>query len=487
MGTWLGLGVMLFMCYNTVPVDGQTGAKEFEEPGENLLSVPCSPIGCASRAELIGRINEANKKRHHESGGGACSDFSELNTAATNLTWPWPLTKPSLSSHEQGVLNRFFNQMAVLSSEDGDGARAQQHLRHASAVMPNDPVSHKNLCIHLQHMQPLEAIQECKKALAVAQTFEPDTLILMVQIMMQNFEYREAEKVLLPFIRMPDKHLLAEGFALALENFEERLQIARLHNFYQPFDEGTGHVPKANSEELDFMQKIHALKHDAAAGDHYYRAFVGPSSLYGTNGAIQFQLLLAAGLSHRQTVLEVGCGSLRLGKMLIVFLDSGHYSCIEPNSWLFQAALRFEMGVEIQKVKSPHFFPVRDFRIPAHQQPVVPYDFMIAYSVFSHTNRPLLRKALANLKKVMGNSTVLLATFAIPDHDVVASTETKEQWIYPDLVLYTSQDVVDIAKEHGLVANNLGFKWLKQTWFAIGRNREGLETQIQKIRKVVIT
>jgi hypothetical protein len=70
------------------------------------------------------------------------------------------------------------------------------------------------------------------------------------------------------------------------------------------------------------------------AGDHEYRAFVGPFEQYDVIGASQFALLYALGLRQHHRLLDVGCGSLRAGRMLIAYLEPGNYAGIEPNTGL---------------------------------------------------------------------------------------------------------------------------------------------------------
>jgi hypothetical protein len=66
----------------------------------------------------------------------------------------------------------------------------------------------------------------------------------------------------------------------------------------------------------------HMLEYEEglAPGDAHYKSFVGHPKKYGSMGALQFSLLASLGLSEESRVLEVGCGALRLGKLLISFL-----------------------------------------------------------------------------------------------------------------------------------------------------------------------
>ncbi len=60
-------------------------------------------------------------------------------------------------------------------------------------------------------------------------------------------------------------------------------------------------------------------------GDPHYRAYVGPPLEYDLVGASQFRLLTTLGLRAGHRCLDLGCGSLRAGRLLIPYLDPGNY------------------------------------------------------------------------------------------------------------------------------------------------------------------
>jgi len=69
-------------------------------------------------------------------------------------------------------------------------------------------------------------------------------------------------------------------------------------------------------------------------GDQHYRAYVGPSQDYDLISAMVFNLLTSVGLRQHHRVLDIGCGSLRVGRLLIAYLNQGNYFGVEPNEWL---------------------------------------------------------------------------------------------------------------------------------------------------------
>src|ERR1700691_5525757 len=82
-------------------------------------------------------------------------------------------------------------------------------------------------------------------------------------------------------------------------------------------------------------------------GVEHYMAYIGPASQYDLMGASQFMLLITLGLRDTDRVLDFGCGSLRLGRLLIPYLTAGNYTGLDPNAWLIEDALQRQVGRDI--------------------------------------------------------------------------------------------------------------------------------------------
>src|SRR5690242_11872125 len=70
------------------------------------------------------------------------------------------------------------------------------------------------------------------------------------------------------------------------------------------------------------------------AGDPHYRSFVGPPERYDLLAALQFNLLTSLGLREYHSLLDIGCGSLRAGRLFMTYLLPGNYCGVEPEQWL---------------------------------------------------------------------------------------------------------------------------------------------------------
>ena len=97
------------------------------------------------------------------------------------------------------------------------------------------------------------------------------------------------------------------------------------------------------------------------SGAAHYRAYVGPPADYDLIAGQTLGLLFAAGLRETHTLLDLGCGSLRAGRLLIPYLRPGHYYGIEPNRWLVDEGIARELGADLVARKRPTFRYVDDF------------------------------------------------------------------------------------------------------------------------------
>lgn len=180
---------------------------------------------------------------------------------------------------------------------------------------------------------------------------------------------------------------------------------------------------------------------------HAYRSFVGPPHLYDVMGALQFTLLIHLGLRESHYLLDIGCGSLRAGRLLIPYLLPGHYCGIEPERWLVAEGIRCELGEDVREVKRPRFSDDGSFTLGVFDQT---FDFIVAHSIFSHASQDQIRRCLAEAPQVMTRESLFVAT-------IVPGAESYEgdEWVY--CAPYTLERVVALAGEQGLECRP--FEW----------------------------
>lgn len=192
-------------------------------------------------------------------------------------------------------------------------------------------------------------------------------------------------------------------------------------------------------------------------GDDHYRAYVGPPEDYDLVSAMVFNLLTCAGLRQHHRVLDIGCGSLRIGRLLIPYLNPENYVGVEPNEWLVRDGILNEVGEDLIRIKKPVFTfetSLSEFKVPLE------IDFAVAQSIFSHCSRKLIKEWLEQMAVHLKDDGALFATFLIGDKDY----NGEEGWIYPGCVWFTRDTLSNIASETGFNFRIINWKHPRQIW-----------------------
>jgi len=195
-------------------------------------------------------------------------------------------------------------------------------------------------------------------------------------------------------------------------------------------------------------------------GAHHYRAFVGPPEKYDLVAANQFVLLIQLGLRELHKLLDIGCGSLRGGRLIIPYLLAGNYYGIEPNQWLIDEGIKKNLGNSILDVKKPHFSNNPDFLLTEFN---TNFDFILAQSIFSHASQNQIKKCFTMASKVMHKDSIFIATFFESDKN-----SDKDSWSYPDNVTYRLDFLQELASQQNLVLKKVDYQHPNdQTWVKI--------------------
>jgi SAM-dependent methyltransferase len=202
---------------------------------------------------------------------------------------------------------------------------------------------------------------------------------------------------------------------------------------------------------------------DLKPGDEHYRAYVGPPKDYDLVSAMVFNLLTSIGLRQHHRVLDIGCGSLRVGRLLIPYLNPGNYFGVEPNKWLVDDGITNELGRDLIKIKDPTFSfgtSLEEFEKP------LDLDFAIAQSIFSHCGKDLIKGWLSQVSFHLKDDGALVATFLIADKDYDGCG-----WIYPGCVNYNTDTMAEIASECDLQFDVLDWTHPRQTWALFSKEK----------------
>jgi SAM-dependent methyltransferase len=126
-------------------------------------------------------------------------------------------------------------------------------------------------------------------------------------------------------------------------------------------------------------------------------------------GQTQFDYLLGYGLDPAMRVLEIGCGNLRAGRLLIDYLEPGNYYGIDISPDILLAAVdtvtRF--GLE---TKLPRLTLVQDLEFDL--LPPETFDVIHAHRVFSHSPIEVIEECLRHVGRIMAAGAFFDFTFS---------------------------------------------------------------------------
>lgn len=223
------------------------------------------------------------------------------------------------------------------------------------------------------------------------------------------------------------------------------------------------------------MESQNITLEEMKAGDDHYKAYVGPPKNYDRVAAMQFNLLTAFGLLGDHKLVDIGCGSLRPGKLFIPYLRKGNYYGIEPNEWLVKEGIKNELGNEIMQIKSPTFIHTDQFELSKFG---VKFDYMVAQSIFSHTSQAQVHQCLKEVKKTLKPGGMFLATFiqGYENYD-------GDEWVYPGCVRFTNSFIKKMVRQDGLDCFRTQWQHPNgQTWYVIfhPENRSNVAKRVRK-------
>jgi SAM-dependent methyltransferase len=201
----------------------------------------------------------------------------------------------------------------------------------------------------------------------------------------------------------------------------------------------------------------------APPGD--YRKYVGPPTDYDVMGGLQFALLVALGLREQHRLADVGCGSLRAGRLLIPYLAPGNYYGLEPNRWLVDEGIAKELGPSAIELKAPHFASNDDFDLSAFG---VQFDFVLAQSIFSHTFADLTAQAFRSIRASLTPDGLLVATYFVRRRYAPGHSRTPDSgrgFLHPGVVGYRWPQMAELLDGAGLVGARVDWRHPRQEWF----------------------
>jgi hypothetical protein len=188
---------------------------------------------------------------------------------------------------------------------------------------------------------------------------------------------------------------------------------------------------------------------DRTIQSKHYRSHVGPPERYDLIGAMQFNLLTFLGLRETHYLLDIGCGSLRGGRLFIPYLLPGRYYGIEPDQWLIDDGVKNELGQDMVRIKQPVFSNDANFTLTSFGRS---FDFLLAQSIFTHAAQSHIRRCLSEAAQVMTPSSIFAATIFRGQTDYEGA-----EWREADALTYRLETMQGLARQQGLICLPIGW------------------------------
>ena len=200
-----------------------------------------------------------------------------------------------------------------------------------------------------------------------------------------------------------------------------------------------------------------------------YKEYIGREDEFDFLAGNQFCLLYLSGLREYHKVLDFGCGALRLGRLLIPYLNVGNYHGFDPNNYLWEDFIKNEFSEDyINKRKAN--LKNRIENIDSN------YDYIIAHSIFTHTGVDLLQKYLNLFYDILIEDGITYATFYI--HKEFSNKENG--WKYKDCYAYTEEYILEQANIVGFKCQKINWYHPRQHWFAFYKKDQNIVNEIGK-------
>ena len=159
-------------------------------------------------------------------------------------------------------------------------------------------------------------------------------------------------------------------------------------------------------------------------------------------------LLKEQGLKASHSILDVGCGSLRVGRWLIQAQRKGRYFGIEPNLWLVYMGLEEELPEGVFEKKEPTFSDNSVFDAGIFNQQ---FDYVLICHVFTHGGDKQIGMALwAAAKALAPGGAILCDLFTAGPH------YEGDEWRYPQISCHSQACLEHVAKRVGLTCAHIG-------------------------------
>lgn len=168
----------------------------------------------------------------------------------------------------------------------------------------------------------------------------------------------------------------------------------------------------------------------------------------GDSGEEVVRLLERQGMKSRHSVLDIGCGSLRVGRFLIPTLQKGKYFGIDPNVWLIYMAIEEELPEGLLERKGPTFSDDSNLYAGVFGRK---FDYVLICHVLTHGGDKQIGVAIKKAAKALapGGKIILDLYPGGPHYE-------GSEWRYPQISHHYQSCLEPAAEAAGLSCTLLG-------------------------------
>jgi SAM-dependent methyltransferase len=181
----------------------------------------------------------------------------------------------------------------------------------------------------------------------------------------------------------------------------------------------------------------------------------GPIQLFERVGRHTFVTALQRGLLPHHNLLDFGAGCLRLGYWFVRFLDPGRYYAIEPVAKMTDAGRKHLFDPALWEAKRPTIYTSAKCDMSHFG---VPFDFVIARSILTHTTPAMLAKVLDEFALAAAPGGQFLASYwpVEASHEGPTGDDLPaDDWRFISVVKYSLAYLRDRAGERGFKVEEL--------------------------------
>jgi len=187
----------------------------------------------------------------------------------------------------------------------------------------------------------------------------------------------------------------------------------------------------------------------------------GPLRAWDHEAALQFCILFTFGLRAWHKTLDFGCGNLRLGRLLIQYLNRDNYHGIERAKEKVIKGIKDCHLQELLGYKNPHFRYTADCNMAGFG---VKFDYIIAYQIFMCMPMNQILACLKSAKNAMHGNSIFLATYLEGKIE-----DRPKEWCLTG-ARYRHETIFKLVKESGLLVTEINWPASsKQIWLLIRR------------------